>query len=122
MPGPSNGKRIRKSQGRSQKKKPVANTALSRPNTDASPYKTSDFSTSLPSSITPIFDNIHNNPPVDNHEKPTTNRTSEYEQTAYVQYPESGDDYLHALFQKPYIHDPGNGPRVRDTRAVSKNS
>ncbi|KAF9075781.1 hypothetical protein BDP27DRAFT_1211948 [Rhodocollybia butyracea] len=118
MPGPSNGKRIRKSQGRSQKKKPIANTALSQP-TDASSYKTSDFSTSLPSPITPIFDNIDNNLPADNHEKPTLNDASEYKQIAYAQYPEPGDDYSHALFQKPYIYDPGNGPRVRDTRAVT---
>ncbi|KAJ3985873.1 hypothetical protein F5890DRAFT_1572633 [Lentinula detonsa] len=84
MPGPSNGRKKRKSGGKTQRKKFTVNVTHQISHntiTNASIYDATDE---------------HNQPHQNHQFNP------------------------HLLLQEPYIHDPGNGPRVRNTRAFLK--
>ncbi|KAJ3818803.1 hypothetical protein F5880DRAFT_1490764 [Lentinula raphanica] len=126
MPGPSNGKKKRKSGGKTQqKKKFIVNFTPQSPQkfiiTNALLDSNTQYTVSAPDSppSSSCIDNSsqaydttlqydHQDPPI-------------YSIHQYL--PEHVEDYRipndphNILLHEPYIHDPGNGPRVRDTRA-----
>jgi hypothetical protein len=101
MPGPSNMKKKRKSQGKSQKKKPVKHNASSSTTHD-SPRCLSACS-SRSDSQQPVT------PP------PVHVITSTKAQATLSVLSVKAEEHVPHL--TPFIYDPGTGPRVRDTRA-----
>ena len=101
MPGPSNMKKKRKSQGKSQKKKPVKQNPLLNTTHGSqrclSPCSSRSDSQQL---VTP--------PPV--HVITWTK-----EATLPILNTDKAEEHVPHL--TPFIYDPGTGPRVRDTRA-----
>lgn len=102
MPGPNN-KKKRKAQSKN-KNKNVLQTVQpdARPPTPTA----SRHSPSLPSTELPTPLSISNEHPIDS-------LLDQQQDKSYPYLPQS--ELL--LLEKPFIYDPGNGPRVRDTRA-----
>lgn len=117
MPGPSNVKKKRKSQGKAPKEKPaqiLAPVDYGLAGSSSTSFDSQDQSGSPGS-------------PLSRSQSPTQPLTPPHPHTLLLS-PEKeillqDDDHEGALTQiqftpqVPFIHDPGNGPRVRDTRA-----
>ncbi|KIK68121.1 hypothetical protein GYMLUDRAFT_36954 [Collybiopsis luxurians FD-317 M1] len=117
MPGPSNGRKKRKSQGKSQRKRCTLTTHCDRK--DASfdvpaLHKTSELSASP--LLSPLQSSVNFVHPVHAH---LTIHGGEggFELRCEQASAQDENDFSHILLQEPYIHNPGNGPRVRNTRA-----
>ncbi|KAJ4498724.1 hypothetical protein C8R41DRAFT_123689 [Lentinula lateritia] len=136
MPGPSNGRKKRKSGGKTQRKRFIVNIT-SKYDKNASFGTPTQYTASASSSasspspepscvdiVTQIYHATHEHdrqPSIDLEKNPNhiINRPSpEYVQKSLSYPPENGIEYDSQIqLQEPYIYDPGNGPRVRDTRA-----
>lgn len=115
MPGPSNGRKKRKSRGKEQKKKKTVSSF--QPSLDASidsNHKTSNSSDS--SSSPPVHAPISH---VRDEQSIHPVSFQAVEQAHDIYEPPlacTEDDYSHILLQKPFIYNPGNGPRVTNMR------
>ncbi|KAF5389123.1 hypothetical protein D9757_004919 [Collybiopsis confluens] len=94
MPGPSNDKKQRKSDGRSQKNKRTAKDCVPTSEGDAS-FDVRQYPVASTTSPAPLLNSLN---PI------------EAKHIAVV----TRDD---SLLEEPYIHDSGNGPRVRNIQA-----
>ncbi|KAJ4478132.1 hypothetical protein J3R30DRAFT_3479680 [Lentinula aciculospora] len=140
MPGPSNGRKKLKSGGKTQKKKFIVNVAsqtaqydnldasLGATHTQFTASASSSPPESLPSpscvqNVTQIYHATldHDRQP-QIHQAESPIRDIDLYSSEYVQKPSyspsTGIELNSSiLLQEPYIHDPGTGPRVRNTRA-----
>ncbi|KAG6821729.1 hypothetical protein H0H92_001177, partial [Tricholoma furcatifolium] len=120
MPGPSNTRGKRRASGKTQKKKQQRSCSSGKPPSSAlAPFNRDDSSS--PSLDTPV----RLLTPQSTH--PFTDREVQV-RPVEEQLDEHGDFHWQGALpepkethppmpQIPFIHDPGNGPRVRDTRA-----
>lgn len=109
MPGPSNIRKKRKSQGKVQKRK----SERPRPSLDSqgnTVERSMSYDSSSPLSRSP---SQLLTPP------PPFHVITPFKEATLLDNDEHNDNYLteDLMPQSPFIHDPGNGPRVRDTRA-----
>ncbi|KAJ3736333.1 hypothetical protein DFJ43DRAFT_989400 [Lentinula guzmanii] len=131
MPGPSNGRKKRKSGGKTQRKKftvnvthEISHNTITNASFENAQYTASASSPSPSSSCVDVTTRIYD--ATDEHNQPHQNHQVEYPIQHFDQpeYPipntPSNKFNSHLLLQEPYIHDPGNGPRVRNTRAFLK--
>lgn len=118
MPGPRNSKKKGKLQAKKEKRTKVSTRSL-----DNQPCPLPPQRRPLPPTPSPIATPLHPTTPPHINPEPHSNEYS------YVQEPLPPGFYNHqqdvagfALPKKPFIQDPGNGPRVRDIQAFLASS
>ncbi|PPQ91594.1 hypothetical protein CVT25_013692 [Psilocybe cyanescens] len=112
MPGPSNNRKKTKAKNKNQKRQSISLPQPRPQRVDDQPLETQRSNqSSTPSSPSP--------PSLRTPSPPLLESLSvEKEIQPFQKYiPRTVEQIEQILFQEPFIHDPGNGPRVRDARA-----
>lgn len=104
MPGPRNQKKKRRSQVKPPPKTTSPTPAPETFNGDVNTNQDSDRSPSIPHPLKSLINQLIN--PQD--------ELNDHQHDLHYEHDEEHEGLIP---QTPYIHDPGNGPRVRDTRA-----